>query len=140
LSQTIIKHVGKKCSKTPESIKALLIKLQRDGLAQGGNYGRGGKDASDGKPKYGSRKVFFQRLWANIHGEVPPPIPEEAKKEEEMSSLGDDSASVAETRSMTTVEDTDDDEAHWEGNHHQHQRYSSRRRVPSDKKRKFNYL
>lgn len=139
-SQTIIKHVSKKCSKTPESVKALLSKLQRDGLAQGGNYGRGGKDVSDGKPKYGSRKVFFQRLWANIHGEVPPPIPEEAKKEEEMSSLGDDSASAAETRSMTTVEDTDDDEAHWEGNHHQHQRYSSRRRVSSDKKRKFNYL
>merc|ERR1712087_494833 len=107
-SQTIIKHVGKKCTKCPENIKSLLDKLQKDGLAQGGNYGRGGKDANDGKPKYGSRKVFFQRLWSKIHQLEIPPIPEAPKKEEEMSSLGEESASVAE-KSMTTVEDTDDE-------------------------------
>ena len=140
-SQTIIKHVGTKCTKCPESVKTLLLKLQREGLAQGGNYGRGGKDASDGKPKYGSRKIFFHRLWAKIHGHPVPSIPQEnicvAKKEEEMSSLGDESASVA--KSVTTTEDDTDnddesvaDEEMWESH-----RFS--RRTGAGRKRKSMY-
>jgi len=112
-SQTIIKHVANKCTKCPDDVKKLLKKLHKEGLAQGGNYGRGGKDVNEGKPKYGSRKIFFARLWAKIQGVEVPPIPEETRKEEEMSSLGDESASANETRSMTTEEDTDDEE-HWE--------------------------
>jgi len=61
------------------------------------------KNVTEGKPKYGSRKIFFERLWSRIHGLEVPPLPMEVKKEEEMSSLGDDSSVV----------DMDDEE-HWE--------------------------
>jgi len=107
-SQTIIKHVSRKCTKCPDEIKILLDKLHKEGLSQGGNYGRGGKETNDGKPKYGSRKIFFQRLWARIHGLEVPSLSDNTKKEEEMSSLGEDSSSVAD-KSVTTVEETDDE-------------------------------
>jgi len=102
-SQTIIKHISHKCTKCPDDLKILLERFQKEGLAQGGNYGRGGKNVTEGKPKYGSRKIFFERLWSRIHGLEVPPLPMEVKKEEEMSSLGDDSSVV----------DMDDEE-HWE--------------------------
>lgn len=73
-SQTITKHISTKCSKVPEPIRVTLNQLLQESPGRDGNYGRGLLGERDGKPKYGSRKVFFARLWARLHGGEIPPI------------------------------------------------------------------
>lgn len=73
-SQTITKHISTKCSKVPEPIRVALNQLLQESPGRDGNYGRGLLGERDGKPKYGSRKVFFARLWARLHGGEIPPI------------------------------------------------------------------
>jgi hypothetical protein len=57
-SQTILKHIGSKCRHCPEELKrvvAQLLRLQEQ------------READSGRPRYGSRKVFFQRVWDRLH-------------------------------------------------------------------------
>lgn len=66
-SQTIVKHIAFKCRKCPKDIKnsvRVLKDLQdkKDQMAK--EYHR---SRFEERPKYGSRKVFFQRLWARLH-------------------------------------------------------------------------
>jgi len=68
-SQTIVKHIAFKCRKCPKDIKnsvRALKELQdtKDMMAK--EYHR---SRFEERPKYGSRKVFFQRLWARLHEE-----------------------------------------------------------------------
>lgn len=76
-SQTIIKHVGVKCRLCPVEVRNAVLALQQNSHDKPGcNYSRGPSSANDGRPKYGSRKVFFQRVWGRLHGEAVPDIPD----------------------------------------------------------------
>ena len=58
-SQTILKHIGGKCHACPPSVRNAVLELQRE---------QDIKDAaSNGRPRYGSRKIFFQRMWERLH-------------------------------------------------------------------------
>merc|ERR1712137_670611 len=59
-SQTILKHIGGKCRFCPPHIRQAVLELQRHQAAKEG--------MTSGRPRYGSRKIFFQRMWARLHG------------------------------------------------------------------------
>lgn len=59
-SQTIIKHIAKKCQHTPPEVREALLHLQMEQAFKDAN-------APAGRPRYGSRKVFFQRMWERLH-------------------------------------------------------------------------
>lgn len=68
-SQTIVKHIAVKCRLCPPEIRQTVLALQKDQADKdraikddnrGGNF--------DSRPRYGSRKIFFQRLWSRLHG------------------------------------------------------------------------
>ena len=60
-SQTMLKHVGGKCAFVPAAIRDAILELQRHQAIREG--------FPTGRPRYGSRKVFFQRVWERLHGE-----------------------------------------------------------------------
>jgi hypothetical protein len=67
-TQTIVKHVAYKCRKCPKDVRDSVRALKeyqdaKDHLAKECQRSR-----FDERPKYGSRKVFFQRLWHRLHG------------------------------------------------------------------------
>ena len=84
-----LQHVGSKCRHCPESVRERLLEMQKN--CTGGNYGRDLKaslnftssssnkesinHAGCNRPKYGSRKVFFERLWGRLHNKDIPKIP-----------------------------------------------------------------
>ena len=74
-SQTILKHVGAKCRMCPPNIRRAILALQSQEDGDKSTYARGPVD--DGRPRYGSRKVFFQRVWARLHHEPVPDLPSE---------------------------------------------------------------
>jgi len=59
-SQTILKHIGSKCRFCPPQIRQVVLEFQRQQAAKEG--------IAAGRPRYGSRKIFFQRMWARLHG------------------------------------------------------------------------
>jgi len=59
-SQTILKHVGGKCRFCPPRIRKAVLELQRQQQHK--------EHLTTGRPRYGSRKIFFQRMWARLHG------------------------------------------------------------------------
>jgi hypothetical protein len=59
-SQTILKHIGNKCRFCPAPIRNAVLELQRQQEEREG--------LSTGRPRYGSRKIFFQRVWSRLHG------------------------------------------------------------------------
>lgn len=61
-SQTILKHMGSKCRFCTPEVRNAILELQRQQAAREG--------LSSGRPRYGSRKIFFQRVWARLHGGV----------------------------------------------------------------------
>jgi hypothetical protein len=62
-SHTIVKHVGSKCENCPEEVRNAVLSLQKT-FNEGEHVAKSG---NDGKPRYGSRKVFFQRVWNRLH-------------------------------------------------------------------------
>ena len=67
-SQTIVKHIAVKCRHCPPEVRLALLALQRDqndkDRAVKDNHG----STFESRPRYGSRKVFFQRIWDRLHG------------------------------------------------------------------------
>jgi hypothetical protein len=59
-SQTILKHISGKCRFCPPTIRKAVLELQRQQAHKEG--------LATGRPRYGSRKIFFQRMWARLHG------------------------------------------------------------------------
>jgi hypothetical protein len=58
-SQTILKHIGNKCRFAPPHVRNAVLQLQQQSsLCEG---------MTSGRPRYGSRKIFFQRIWARLH-------------------------------------------------------------------------
>lgn len=58
-SQTILKHIGSKCRFCPTETRNAVLDLQRQQAVREG--------LATGRPRYGSRKIFFQRVWARLH-------------------------------------------------------------------------
>uniref|UniRef100_A0A7S2V7N2 Uncharacterized protein n=1 Tax=Entomoneis paludosa TaxID=265537 RepID=A0A7S2V7N2_9STRA len=58
-SQTILKHIGGKCRFAPPEIREAILELQRQQAVREG--------LPTGRPRYGSRKIFFQRVWQRLH-------------------------------------------------------------------------
>jgi len=99
-SQTIIKHIGSKCRFCPPEVRKSLLELQR---AQAASEG-----LAPGRPRYGSRKIFFQRMWERLHNKFGHDSEDESKTAEEAShaSRGDEHS----TGSVTNNEyDSGDD-------------------------------
>mmetsp|Transcript_7958 Transcript_7958/g.16649 ORF Transcript_7958/g.16649 Transcript_7958/m.16649 type:complete len:633 (+) Transcript_7958:87-1985(+) len=68
-TQTIVKHIALKCKKCPSDIKETVAALLREAdNSDKPAYAPRGASESDGRPKYGSRKEFFQRVWDRLHG------------------------------------------------------------------------
>lgn len=59
-SQTILKHVGGKCRFCPQNVRKAVLELQRQQAHK--------EHLTTGRPRYGSRKIFFQRMWTRLHG------------------------------------------------------------------------
>ncbi len=68
-SQTIVKHVAYKCLKCPQEVRDAVkqLKILQENKDKEAKLKR--RSRFDERPKYGSRKVFFQHLWARLHGE-----------------------------------------------------------------------
>lgn len=93
-SQTILKHVGSKCRFCPAHIRDAVNELQRQQAAREG--------MSSGRPRYGSRKIFFQRVWARLRGgelpeedddasnQSPPDLSSEANSRQSSPATSDD--------------------------------------------------
>lgn len=71
-SQTMTKHIDSRCRFVPEHIRYAINELQRI------QYEKDCTNAA-GRPRYGARKVFFDRVWARLHSEEnsPPEEPED---------------------------------------------------------------
>ena len=65
--------MGSKCRFCTPEVRNAILELQRQQAAREG--------LSSGRPRYGSRKIFFQRVWARLHGGVK--IEDEFKDDEE---------------------------------------------------------
>ena len=76
-SQTILKHIAVKCRMCPPHIRKAIVALQQTETDAKQKYARGPVLDSDGRPRYGSRKVFFQRVWGRLHGQAIPDVPTE---------------------------------------------------------------
>lgn len=61
-SQTILKHVSSKCRFSPPYIREAVQELQREQAAK-----EAAASSAGGRPRYGSRKVFFQRVWSRLN-------------------------------------------------------------------------
>lgn len=71
-SQTILKHIGSKCRFCPPEVRQAVLDLQHQQAIK--------EAAIAGRPRYGSRKVFFQRIWGRLHDEHVPDYPVELPK------------------------------------------------------------
>ena len=67
-SQTIVKHVAVKCRLCPPEIRLALVKLQSEQAEKDKAVKEANGSVFDSRPRYGSRKIFFQRLWSRLHG------------------------------------------------------------------------
>lgn len=61
-SQTILKHIGNKCRYVPKYVQEAVLALQEVQSEKEAMYAR-----YSGRPRYGSRKIFFQRIWHRLH-------------------------------------------------------------------------
>lgn len=117
-SQTILKHIGAKCRFCPPDIRQAVLELQRqqaivEGAAavtssnssvSGGNSNTAAAAAAGGRPRYGSRKIFFQRVWSRLHGTSKTgSIVRSSSSEAETTSNNSGSSSA-----VATAEDEDD--------------------------------
>jgi hypothetical protein len=75
--QQIIKHVSTKCSACPPDVRQLIVDLSKsENSKSSAAVAESGSQAEGGRIKYGSRKIFFCRVWARLHGEVSPEVAE----------------------------------------------------------------
>ena len=103
-SQTILKHIGSKCRFCPPHVRQAVLELQRQQVIK--------ESSNTGRPRYGSRKVFFQRIWSRLHGKdaaggsfednTPDQTPEHSDAEDDVASAGPSSV-IDEPQSTSTV-------------------------------------
>jgi len=77
-AQTILKHLAYKCEKCPEDVRQAVLKFEEDqSLKEQSKHSDINRQEkittlADSKPRYGSRKFFFRRIWSRLHGETAP--------------------------------------------------------------------
>lgn len=59
-SQTILKHIDSKCRYVPTYLRTIVHELERIQQQKEINH-------ELGRPRYGARKVFFERVWKRLH-------------------------------------------------------------------------
>ena len=135
-SQTIMKHIGSKCRFCPPEIRQTLLDLQRLEAAK-----KEGMTATGGRPRYGSRKIFFQRMWGRLHGNDTEDDNDDdsVPKQAEETSLA--SASIAEDHISTAsfTHESDDELSLDNGNHKNSRWETNGGRLPPMKKRKMSH-
>jgi len=62
----MLKHIASKCRFCDPAVRNAVNELQRQQTL------REGLASASGRPRYGSRKIFFQRIWARLHGGEEP--------------------------------------------------------------------
>ena len=62
----MLKHIASKCRFCDPAVRNAVNELQRQQTL------REGLASASGRPRYGSRKIFFQRIWARLHGGQEP--------------------------------------------------------------------
>jgi hypothetical protein len=81
-SQTIVKHISSKCRICPVHIREAVLKLQQQDQGvkdkvetsttkqenEQQDPQQQQQQGFEAKPRYGSRKIFFQRIWTRLHG------------------------------------------------------------------------
>ena len=98
-SQTILKHIGSKCRFCPPKVRDAILELQQVQAAQEG--------LPTGRPRYGSRKIFFQRVWQRLHNNREEQ--EQADEGDEKTSISLES-SISEEGSMESPPTSEDDD------------------------------
>lgn len=102
-SQTILKHIGGKCRFCPPNVRKAVLELQRQQAHK--------EHITTGRPRYGSRKIFFQRMWARLHGKsadgetaivVEADVTPEKAKEEAEKAAADATATIVAASSNTS--------------------------------------
>lgn len=85
-SQTIVKHIAFKCRACPREIRnsVRVLKEQQDTKDQMAKEYR--RSRFEERPKYGSRKVFFQRLWSRLH-DASAPSPKNSNRNKDLKGL-----------------------------------------------------
>lgn len=86
-SQTILKHIASKCRFCPPNIRDVVVELMRQQAiketaaaaltshtihtviagASSGAVTSSSNSVTAGRPRYGSRKIFFHRVWSRLH-------------------------------------------------------------------------
>lgn len=61
-SHTIIRHITSYCTDCPELIRVTVLRLQQEEQALQ-------REVGPGNSAYGSRKIFYDRVWARLHGD-----------------------------------------------------------------------
>jgi hypothetical protein len=105
-SQTILKHIGSKCRFCPTEIRNAVLDLQRQQAAREG--------LASGRPRYGSRKIFFQRVWSRLHGANAKAGDEEdcgGSKSDETASLQEEQNSFQGSNTAEAAQEPTDDKA-----------------------------
>jgi len=99
-SQTILKHIAGKCRFCPPHVRLAVVELQRQQAVKEGMV--------TGRPRYGSRKIFFQRMWARLHGQRDK---EDGSDSEESNAKPEDAvvSSTEHDSDNETVEKRDDE-------------------------------
>jgi hypothetical protein len=136
-SQTILKHIGSKCRFCPPQVRQAVLELQRQQAAKEG--------IAAGRPRYGSRKIFFQRMWARLHGSRAHDA--DVEDDDEDSNIGENAsqASASDAEQQTPVhsdidtEDEDDDSIDLRHNNIRRlptQKNAKRKQAPEERERK----
>lgn len=110
-SQTILKHIGSKCRFCPPHIREAVLELQRQQIIK--------ENSNAGRPRYGSRKIFFQRVWTRLQAaeasteeENTPPSPinsdtdDDTRSIESMSTMSSDDFSNGRVQRATKMNST----------------------------------
>eukprot|EP00980_Cylindrotheca_fusiformis_P019341 scaffold6638_cov127-Cylindrotheca_fusiformis.AAC.25 len=118
-SQTILKHIGGKCRFCPPHVRQAVLELQRHQAAKEG--------MSSGRPRYGSRKIFFQRMWARLHGG-------KAGAEDDVSdSEGEGNSAATGVESCTELESGNESSEENRDDESQKQKFRNKRMLPTHK-------
>lgn len=85
----MLKHIGQKCRFCDPAVRNAVVDLQAQQAAHEG--------IPSNRPRYGSRKVFFERVWKRLHGGGGQ---EEEKEDEEKGAELKDIAKKAEYHNL----------------------------------------
>lgn len=93
----MLKHIAQKCRFCDPVVRSAVLQLQQIQAAREG--------LASGRPRYGSRKVFFQRIWSRLHG-----VGDHSAAAEGKDNTADDAVAAAATAAAVAASSTTDDE------------------------------